>query len=148
MSFLPRKAEVTPLVDTLERQTDDGHPYWETPEELAKAVLKQSFTLIQGRSLVFVNWRVAGGAIQVGPFASQKDALRWHATVGGEGTIHALTGPGVLVDPQGTTAECAACGHSKGLHEHPKTAGRCMAGHKSINGPGCECRGFVKESAA
>ncbi len=148
MSFLPRRAEVAPLVDTLERQTDDGHPYWETPEELAKAVLKQSFTVIQSRSLVFVNWAVAGGHIQVGPFASQGDALRWHASVGGEATIHPLTGPGLLSDPVVASVECASCGHIKGLHEHPRTAGRCMAGHKSINGPGCECQGFVKGEAA
>ena len=148
MSFIPRRNETDLLVGILEQTTPDGRPFWETPEELAKAVLKQSFTVIQSRSLVFVNWRVAGGHIQVGPFASQGDALRWHATVGGEGTVHTLTGPGVLVDPRGAAAECAACGHAKGVHDHPKAYGRCMAGHVKIDGPGCECRAFVKEEAA
>ena len=147
MSFLPRRSETDQLVTTLERQTDDGHPFWETPEELAKAVLKQSFTLIQGRSLVFINWRVAGGSIQVGPFASQSDALRWHSRVGGEGTVHALTGPGLLADPVSAAEGCATCGHPRGLHEHPRSAGRCMAGHKKIDGPGCNCAGFVREAA-
>jgi hypothetical protein len=144
----PRRTETDALVELLDKQTDDGHPFWETPEELAKALLKQAFTAIQGRSLVFVNWRVAGGAIQVGPFATQADALRWHAGVGGEGTVHTLTGPGVLVDPRGASSACAACGHAKGLHDHPKAYGRCMADHKHIDGPGCACGTFTKEEAA
>ena len=139
MSLTPRKDEVAALVELLDLD-------WDSPEALAKAFLKRSFELIQQRTTYLV--AVPNGQMSsvYGVFATAADAKRaGDASMFGRAFyVRPLWGTPELQENQEAGARlCKTCNHPKGLHDHPKTAGRCVQGvgpSKSIQP--CTCTQF------
>lgn len=142
MALIPHKAEIESVVALLESE-------WDTPEALAKAVIKKVFELVQQRDLFVVAVPGADGTSSIfGPHASGPDALR----AGRDGVydtyaVRPMWGATHLqAEPVERAVPCS-CGHARGPHEHLKGRGACWALGGSLKaGPTCGCIEF-KESA-
>ncbi|USH44643.1 hypothetical protein SEA_BROPLEASE_59 [Streptomyces phage BroPlease] len=143
MRLTPRKHEVQALVDIL---TD---PTFDTPEAMAKAVLKEAASIIQMRDLWVLThiWEDGRKGLNYGPFGSTAEAEAFAKKVafGGTGRVIPLTSsgialanhdgkagwPGYCYDPQ--------CGHPPYTHSAAGAArGQCQL-------TTCDCAKFVKD---
>lgn len=125
----PRGSEIATIVKLLESEE------YETAEDLAKEILKTAHSLFQERDwYIWIN-REATLTLLYGPFAQRREAEKCaeRAGIGGENYTTKLLSPAAMdrraekYDAKRGAVLCS-CGHDKGLHEHPKTAGRCMYG--------------------
>jgi len=140
MALTPRKEERAALIELLEAE-------WDTPDALASALLKESFRLLQERDLWGLAVDHAGLRVVYGPFATEGDVERAHKALGvGVGYVGKMyAAAGVLrQDVEPLLGLCAACAHPKGVHDHPKAWGRCMAGTTQKENPACPCKQYVK----
>ncbi|MCM8548854.1 hypothetical protein [Streptomyces sp. STCH 565 A] len=144
MRLTPRKHEIQALVGLL---TDPG---FESPEDMAKAVLKEAASILQMRDLWVLTHRWADGSkgLNYGPFGSvaEAEAFAKKMSFGGTGRAIPLTSsgialanhdgkagwPGYCYDPQ--------CGHPPYTHSAASAArGKC---HVTT----CDCDKFVKDA--
>ena len=140
MALTPRAHERAAIAELLEQD-------WTSADDLAGAILKTAFELIQSRTLYGLRWDVGGGTLAVGPFATEKDAERFYAAQGGDrGAVARLHGPSVFPTPTGREkpASCV-CGHPLGTHNHHKGKGWCWAGTKDKNKRACDCTQYERK---
>lgn len=140
MALTPRKDEKATIVALLESEEFDD------ADKLAGAVLKAAFDIFQHRNLYLLG---ASNAIDepvalFGPFASERDAERAaRDAVYNYGRSMPLWTVDLLnAAPPGVDKEMCKCGHPRGTHEHPKTAGICLAGAKTVKTRPCPCDHF------
>lgn len=143
----PRRNEVEAIVELLEGES------YETAAELAEAILKRTYLLFQEREWFAWIHRDRGLSLFYGPFAGRSEAERFARDMGlgGENytmklySVAALRERQAQVDKPVTGEPTCRCGHNRGLHEHPKTQGRCMYGHQGARKQhvsDCACKAF------
>lgn len=173
MGLTPRKTEVETVVEMLERaetcptcggaSVEDGMyefspcetcyntgqvSVWATPEDLAKALLKETFRLIQQREQLYLVAAPFGDAkfTAFGPYAGAADAERAaKKSIYDNTQVFPIFGEQLMLPlendiPAGT----CTCGHPKDTHEHQKGRGWCWALGGSIKkGNACGCHLYV-----
>lgn len=173
MSLSPRKAEVEAIVEILERaevcpdcegeSVSDGMyefspcetcmntgqvTAWDTPQDLAKALLRETFHIIQQREQLYLVAAPFGEGkfTAFGPYAGEADAKRAaEKSIYQSCQVFPIFGEQLMLpleEPVDTTT--CACGHPKDTHEHARGRGWCWAKGGSIKaGNNCGCRSFT-----
>jgi hypothetical protein len=131
----PRGPEVEALVALLNGEE------WESPEQLAKALLKTSFGLFQDRKL----FTVVNDGVGFSIYATEKDARSAAEKAAYlDCNVTPLWEQAALiphVDPESNPL--CICGHPKGPHDHVKGRGWCWAMGGSLKaGNTCPCTEF------
>lgn len=175
MSLSPRKAEVEAIVEILERAEvcpdcngdsvdvnaaasrcetclNTGQvSAWDSPEDMAKALLRETFSIIQQREQLYLVAAPFGEGkfTAFGPYAGEADARRAaEKSVYPHTQVFPIFGEQLMLplNEPAPTDSCT-CGHPKGAHEHAKGRGWCWAKGGSIKGGNtCGCREFAAAS--
>lgn len=135
MTFTPRKTEVEAVVDLLEQD-------FETPQALAKAILKEAFDIVQQRGLYLVAAPFGDGTFTAfGPYASATDAVKAASkSVYPDSQTFPIFGEQLMLPLDPAPLEVCTCGHPKGTHEHERGRGWCWAMGGSVkSGNNCGC---------
>jgi hypothetical protein len=139
----PRAHEIKRVVDILE------DPTFDTPEQLAKAVIKEVAEIVQMRDLFAMvhTWADGSKGLNFGPFgsAAEAEAFAKKMSFGGTGKLVPLTSSGVmLANHDGKTSwpgYCwnPECGHAPWMHAvDGASRGKCYL-------ESCKCDRFVKD---
>ncbi|AXQ61115.1 hypothetical protein SEA_HANK144_62 [Streptomyces phage Hank144] len=143
MRITPRTHEIQRVVDILE------DPTFDSPDQLAKAVIKEVADIIQMRDLVVLvhTWADGSKGMNMGPFGNlaEAEAFAKKMSFGGTGRPVPIVSSGVLLaNHDGKTSwpgYCwnPACGHAPWTHAlDGASRGECRE-------PKCECSRFVKD---
>ncbi|WP_436739963.1 hypothetical protein [Streptomyces sp. BBFR102] len=143
MRLTPRAHEIKRVVDILE------DPTFDTPEQLAKAVIKEVAEVVQMRDLFAMvhTWADGSKGLNFGPFGSsaEAEAFARRMAFGGTGRLVPLTSSGaMLANHDGKTSwpgYCwdEACGHAPWMHAlDGASRGKCQL-------DSCGCTKFVKD---
>jgi hypothetical protein len=140
----PRAHEIRAVVDILE------DPTFDSPEQMAKAVIKEVGDMLQMRDLYALvhTWDSGHKGLNFGPFGAVAEAESFakKVSIGGTGKIVPLTSSGViLANAQGKAGGWPGycwnpeCGHSPNDHAiDGSSRGKC---HRVE----CKCDRFVKD---
>ncbi|WP_329289497.1 hypothetical protein [Streptomyces pseudovenezuelae] len=143
MRITPRAYEVKKVVDILE------DPTFDSPEQMAKAVIKEVGDMLQMRDLYVLvhTWADGSKGLNMGPFGAVAEAETFakKMSFGGTGRVVPITSSGViLANHDGKTSwpgYCwnPECGHSPTNHAMDGSSrGKC---HISV----CNCSKFMKD---
>lgn len=144
MRITPRAYEVKKIVDILE------DPTFDSPEQMAKAVIKEVGDMLQMRDLYVLvhTWADGSKGLNMGPFGAVAEAESFakKMSFGGTGRIVPLTSSGILLanhdgKKDGWPGYCwnPECGHSPTNHAiDGASRGKC---HRAD----CSCTKFVKD---
>ncbi|MEV5330818.1 hypothetical protein [Streptomyces werraensis] len=144
MRITPRAYEVKKIVDILE------DPTFDSPEQMAKAVIKEVGDMLQMRDLYVLvhTWADGSKGLNMGPFGAVAEAESFakKMSFGGTGRIVPLTSSGILLanhdgKKDGWPGYCwnPECGHAPFNHAiDGSSRGKC---HRSD----CTCTKFVKD---
>ncbi|ATI18760.1 hypothetical protein SEA_DAUDAU_59 [Streptomyces phage Daudau] len=144
MRITPRAYEVKKIVDILE------DPTFDSPEQMAKAVIKEVGDMLQMRDLYVLvhTWDSGHKGLNFGPFGAVAEAESWakKVAIGGTGKIVPLTSSGIILanaqgKPDGWPGYCwnPECGHSPNNHAiDGSSRGKCHI-------VTCDCSKFVKD---
>ncbi|UFD97995.1 hypothetical protein PQC18_gp57 [Streptomyces phage Pablito] len=143
MRLTPRAHEIQRVVDLLE------DPTFESPEQMAKAVIKEVAELVQMRDLFAMVhiWADGSKGLNFGPFGStaECEAFAKKMSFGGTGRVVPLTSSGIaLANAEGKDnypGYCyqAGCGHAPWTHAvDGASRGKC---HLET----CGCTKFLKD---
>jgi ribosomal protein L37AE/L43A len=179
VSLSPRKVEVEAIIEILERaevcptcngeSVHDEEKYgtfapcetcmntgqvsaWDTPEELAKALLRETFKIIQQREQLYLVAAPFGDGkfTAFGPYAGAADAATAASkSIYPDSQVFPIFGEQLMLPDENVqpTGNCI-CGHPKATHEHQKGRGWCWAKGGSIkSGNICGCQLFVLAAA-
>lgn len=147
MRLTPRAFEVQKVVDLLEDETFDS------PEQLAKAVIKEVASLIQMRDTYVLThtWDSGHKGLNYGPLGSvaEAEALAKKLAIGGTGRIIPITSSGVLLAnhegvKDGFPGYCydPSCGHAPFTHAiDGASRGACRLAE-------CKCERWIKDDPA
>jgi hypothetical protein len=140
----PRAHELKKVVDILE------DPTFDSPEQLAKAVIKEVAEMLQMRDLVVMvhTWADGTKGLNFGPFgnAAEAEAFAKKMSFGGTGRLVPLTSSGIILanaegKQDGWPGYCwnPECGHSPNNHAiDGASRGKC---HRVE----CKCDRFIKD---
>lgn len=147
MRITPRTHELKRVVDILEDSSFDS------PEQMAKALVKEVADMLQMRDLVVMvhTWADGAKGLNHGPFgsAAEAEAFAKKMSFGGTGRLVSLTASGITlanVDGKagGWPGYCWSpeCGHSPVEHAiDGSSRGKCQRAE-------CKCSRFVKDDPA
>ena len=137
MKLTPRGNEVKAVVSLLE--SDE----FETPEAMAKAIIKEIADLLSQRDFYAWVYRESPDAFYLpwGPFTSESEAKKFAAkyvmAMKGQHMILKLYSTAELTEQMGKHKLpdyfCTSCNHQLISHEHPKIQPKCAV-------RGCKCR--------
>ncbi|MEU9057870.1 hypothetical protein AB0D13_02955 [Streptomyces sp. NPDC048430] len=144
MRITPRKHEYQAVVDIL------VDPTFESPDQMAKALLKEMGAILQMRDLWVLTHRWADGSkgLNYGPFGStaEAEAFAKKMSFGGTGRVIPLTSSGIALanhdGKAGWPGYCynPRCGHPPFMHSSVGASrGQCHL-------DGCACDKFVKDA--
>ncbi|MDX3525113.1 hypothetical protein P1P75_01280 [Streptomyces sp. ID05-39B] len=143
MRITPRAYEIKKIVDILE------DPTFDSPDQMAKAVIKEVGDMLQMRDLYVLTHTWADGTkgLNMGPFgaAAEAESFAKKMSFGGTGKVIPLTSSGVLLanhdGKKSWPGYCwdSDCGHSPVNHAiDGSSRGKC---HIAT----CKCDKFVKD---
>ncbi|MEU9795025.1 hypothetical protein AB0E27_31255 [Streptomyces sparsogenes] len=143
MRITPRAYEIKKVVDILE------DPTFDSPEQMAKALIREVGDMIQMRDLFVIvhTWADGTKGLNMGPFGAVAEAETFakKANIGGTGRIVPLTSSGIILanveGKQSWPGYCwhPECGHSPVNHAiDGASRGKC---HIAT----CKCDRFVKD---
>ncbi|AXH70263.1 hypothetical protein SEA_HAIZUM_59 [Streptomyces phage Haizum] len=143
MRITPRAYEIQKVVDILE------DPTFESPEQMAKAVIKEVGDMLQMRDLFVLThtWESGHKGLNMGPFGStaEAEAFAKKMSFGGTGKVIPLTSSGIILanhdGKKSWPGYCwdPKCGHSPINHAiDGSSRGKC---HIAT----CNCSKFVKD---
>ncbi|WP_438470730.1 hypothetical protein [Streptomyces asiaticus] len=143
MRLTPRAHEIQRVVDILE------DPTFDSPEQLAKAVIKEVAEIVQMRDLFVMvhTWADGSKGLNFGPFGAvgEAESFAKKMSFGGTGRVVPLTSSGVaLANAEGKDnwpGYCydSECGHAPFTHAaEGSSRGKC---HVTM----CKCSKFVKD---
>jgi hypothetical protein len=174
VSLSPRKAEVEAIVEILERADTcpecggdsvwDDEKYgefapcftcantgqvsaWGEPKDLAAALLRETFRIIQQREKLYLVAAPFGRDkfTAFGPYAGQADAeSAAKKSIYPDSQVFPIFGEQLMLPLEPSPTGNCSCGHPKGTHEHQKGRGYCWAQGGSIQaGNNCGCKSFT-----
>jgi hypothetical protein len=146
MRLTPRAHEIQRVVDILE------DPTFESPEQLAKAVIKEVADIVQMRDLFVMvhTWESGHKGLNFGPFGStaEAEAFAKKMSFGGTGRLVPLTSSGIMLanhdGKTGWPGYCydPHCGHAPWTHAiEGASRGKCHLTE-------CPCTKYVKDDPA
>ncbi|MFF3249697.1 hypothetical protein ACFYWP_01470 [Actinacidiphila glaucinigra] len=146
MRITPRAHEIQKVVDILE------DPTFDSPDQMAKAVIKEVGDMLQMRDLFAMvhTWADGHKGLNFGPFGSpaEAEAFAKKMSFGGTGKLVPLTSSGIMLanhdGKAGWPGYCydPQCGHAPWMHAiDGSSRGKC---HDTK----CPCEKFVKDDPA
>jgi hypothetical protein len=147
LRITPRSHEIQKVVDLLE------DPTFDSPEQMAKAVIKEVGDMLQMRDLFALvhTWADGSRGLNFAPFGSVAEAESFakKVSIGGTGRVVPLTSSGIILanvegKQDGWPGYCwnPECGHSPNNHAIVGSSrGKC---HMTM----CNCDKFVKDDPA
>jgi hypothetical protein len=147
LRITPRSHEIQKIVDLLE------DPTFDSPEQMAKAVIKEVGDMLQMRDLFALvhTWADGSKGLNFGPFGAVAEAESFakKVSIGGTGRVVPLTSSGIILanvegKQDGWPGYCwnPECGHSPNNHAIVGSSrGKC---HMTM----CNCDKFVKDDPA
>lgn len=142
-AFIPRKEELARIEKILTSE------YFDNPNQMARALLKEAFSLYEEREWHVVAMRNGGFNLLYGPFgtanAAEKALEKNDLGVFGECGVFPVQSAAKRKEfitesakPRGSIRECGFCGHSYVSHGIFRATEHCV-------GKGCTCKAFVKQ---